>query len=196
MKKIVAIALLFTVFWGCEVTDDGGQCPEAPPFFDINSMNLSNRMFETFCCGDALANNEQIEFDRYSIFGEFDVTLHSHNSTKGGFLSRSYALSCIAGGHEGSKEKISEFIVTTHFDFNDNYLAGDTINDLITFNDFFTERTLNEYLADEERTILSPQFFLRLTEKPTSTDSASFTVNILLDNGESYSETTPNVIFN
>lgn len=196
MKKIIAIALLFTVFWGCEVTDNGGgTCGEALPFFDINGLNIDNRFFETSCCGDVIANNERIELERFSIFGNYEFTLHAHQPSKGGFFSRSYALSCIAGGHEGSKETISEFVVTTNFDFNENYLAGDTINDLFTFNDFFTERTLNELLEDEERAILSPQFFLQLIEKPTATDTASFNINIVLDNEESYSGTTANVIF-
>ncbi len=194
MKKIIAIALLFTIFWGCEVTDDGGECPDALPFFDINGLNLSNRLFETSCCGDVITNNQRIDFDRYAIFGRYDFTLHAQ-APKGGFLGRSYALSCIAGGHEGSKETISEFVVTTHFDYNENYLAGDTINDLVTFNDFFTERTLNALLAEDERAILSPQFYLQLTEPPSATDTASFEINILLDNGENYSGTTGNVIF-
>ena len=195
MKKFAVLVLLFTIFWGCELTDDGGECPEALPFFDINGLEISNRNFETACCGNVISNNERIAFEHYSISGYYDFTLHANHSPKGGFFSRSYALSCIAGGHEGSKETISEFVVTTNFDFNESFLAGDTINDLVTFNDFFTERTLIEYLADEERTILSPQFVLRLIEKPTATDTASFNVNIVLDNGENYSETTQNVIF-
>ena len=195
MKKFVALALLFTLFWGCEVTDDGGECPEALPFFDINGLNVEHRLFDTSCCGNAILNNESVPFENFSIFGSYDYSLHAFQPSKGGFLSRSYALSCLAGGYEGSQETISEFVVTTHFDINENYLAGDTINDLLTFNDFLSESTLNEFLNDEERAILSPQFFLQLTERPTATDTASFTVNIVLDNGENYTETTPNVIF-
>lgn len=195
MKKIVAVTLLFFLFLGCEVTDNGGECPDALPFFDINGLNISNRVFETSCCGDVITNNQRIELERFVIFGNYEFTLHAETPSKGGFFSRSYALSCIAGGHEGSKETISEFVVTTHFDFNENYLAGDTINDLITFNDFITDRSLNELLAEEERAILSPQFFLQLTERPTATDTASFHINITLDNGENYSGTSGNVIF-
>lgn len=197
MKKIVALALLFTLFWGCEVTDDDGwgECPEALPFFDINGLNVEHRLFDTTCCGNVILNDERVPFENFSIFGSYDYSLHAFQPTTGGFMSRSYALSCIAGGHEGSKETIDEFVVTTHFDINENYQAGDTINDLLTFNDFLSVKTLNEFLADEERAILSPQFFLQLTERPTATDTASFTINIVLDNGERYTESTPRVIF-
>lgn len=194
MKKLIALALLFTVFWGCEVTDDGGECPEALPFFNINGLNIENRAFETFCCGDIIPNNARVPFEQFSIYGFYDYSLHASQPAKGGFLSRSYALSCLAGGHEGSKETISEFVVTTNLDFNKNYLARDTINDLLTFNDFFTERTLNEFLADEERAILSPQFFLRLTERPTLPDTISFNIHIVLNNEERYTGTTGSVI--
>lgn len=196
MKKLTALALLFTFFWGCEVIDNGGgTCPDVPPFFDINELNLSNRLFETYCCGDELPNHELVDFDQYRIYGEYGFTLHAHQPAKGGFLSRSYALSCVAGGYEGSKETIEDFTVTTNFDINENYLAGDTINDLIVFNDFLTERPLNELLNSEDRSILAQWFYLELTEKPTATDTAAFTVTLLLDNGERYTEATPNVIF-
>ncbi len=195
MKKVVATAFLFTIFLGCEVIDGGGTCSDVPPFFDINDLSLSNRIFESSCCSEEITPNQRIEFDRYAIVGSYDFTLHSHIPTKGGFFSRSYALSCIAGGHEGSLETISDFVVITQFDFNESYLAGDTINNLITYNDFFTERTLTELLNGEDRSIPSPQFFLQLTEQPSATDTASFSITITLDNGESYSKATPNVVF-
>lgn len=195
MKKSIAFAFLFAILFCCEVTDDpGGECPPSLPFFDIDGMNVSNLIFNNDCCPEDAPDGITIPFDRHKIGGTFSFSLHAKGPSKGGFLGNAYALSCIAGGHEGSLEEIENIIVTTNYDLFENYLAEDTINDLLIFDNIQSQKPLHEYLSDD-KSIPNPRYHMYLTEKPTLTDTVSFNITLILDNGESYSGTTARVVY-
>lgn len=196
MKRLIAISLLFTTFWGCHLINPG-TCPDAPSFFDIDGLMLNNRVEEAnfYCCSDYLQENELVNFDQHRFYGDYSFTYHANIKSKGGFFSQAFALSCIEPGYEGSKETIADIIVTTNYDINENYLAGDTINNLMMYSNALDLLPLSEYLNGEYRSILVPYFWLYFTERPTATDTTSINLTIILDNGERYTETTESVIY-
>ena len=190
MKKIVAITLLFTSFWGCNLINPG-TCPDVAPFFDITGFVMTN----TEDYYEEIPEYGLINFSEHRFDVAYDYNVYAQLQQKGGFFSQAYALSCLDAGYEGSKELIEDIIVTTNFDINDSYSAGDTITDLMMFNNYQFETSLNDYLNQEDKSILSEWFWLNFMERPTATDTVSIDLTIILDNGESYNERSEPVIY-
>lgn len=105
-------------------------------------------------------------------------------------LTPAYGCSC-AVGWEGSKnEELVSFTVSTINDFDDDHLAGSSINDLLQYQgSYFDEDNvpLNDFLADEQMGKLRfEDMRLRLTQAPEIDSVLQVQVRMELSTGEVY----------
>lgn len=136
MKTIKTI--LFTVFFlfvsillscmGDEADMEG--CGSVDPYFEIQDLEASALKRTTGPSPWAVADRSE---DVYSHLFYIGVRLvsryYSLNRTTGGGANL-YALTCPQPGHGGSKEGFDRLFVVTLNDYNENYAANDTVNDM------------------------------------------------------------------
>lgn len=189
--------LLGLVFINCQREE------ECPPFsgayFDINGIQSA---LHHHSIGESasppLPHNSTVTFEKYRgiilrYSTDYLADVYPLGPVKGGF-SELRALSCIPNGEAGSKnEKYKEITITTQYNFNDNYSAGDTINDMITigFNETIEEFILNRDTINIEYDYL----WFTISEPPTADTRFKVLINIVLDNGETYQKESTKVRF-
>jgi len=91
-------------------------------------------------------------------------------------------------GQLGSKEEsIESFQVLTLNDFDDNHLAGESINDLFEITNLAIEPVpLKEFLTNFTENVPQEWFNLRLLNEPTLSKAFQVMVNVSLSTGENY----------
>ena len=178
---------------------DMGDCGPVEPFFAIQGIEASpyKRTTGTFPC--AVAGTSEVVYSHlYHIGVNLVSSYHSFDRTTNGG-SNLYALSCSHPGYLGSKEGIDQLFVVTLHDYNDNYAANDTINNMVLYGDGRSSvedfKPLDEYLEEHKERVKSESFLLKLTESPTEELSEqAFKIVYILKNGKEFETTTYPVI--
>lgn len=206
--KFVLLAALFFGFPSCR--DEISGCGDVDEFFDITGIEISNYQiseedFENGRNWQEVENGATIPFAHYFIRVFLEVAYYPEPpvSFNFDFSSRAYALSCLEPGYKGSLETIDTLYIITNQDFNAQYAAGDTLNDIAEVNGFVTFyddiqgfEPLESYFEANQAGIQDDFFSIRFNEEPKNPAQAhSFTLRYQLDNGEQYSAQTATVKF-
>ena len=196
--KVLLLTILLTVGFSFQNCSIRCNCPVFEgEFFDIQGMDIVNY---TTSSGDEIEENEVVEFPFYgSMTLLFDVDYVASNcrhNNSGGFslMSSAYACSCLDNGISGSKnEKISSLNIVTLNDFNDDFMANDTINELINVRG--TQLNVNEYLASDTSLIRNRAFEMDLSIPPSLNEEFKVKVFLELSTNETYeAESIPFII--
>jgi len=112
-------------------------------------------------------------------------------------MSSAYGCSCVGNGGNGSKnEGYKSFDVITLHDYNSNYKANDTINDILDFyfeNDKDVPFSMDKYVSSQAETIVEEFIFIKPIESPESNQYLELLFKIELTTGEVYEETSPKI---
>lgn len=193
--KIFSLTLILTigfVFQNCEV------CPPSEgDYFDIQGFEIVNY---TTTDGEVIKENQIVEYSSYeSLTLSFDVeylasNFNRENSVRFSLMNTAFAEECPFSGYKGSKEEsISSLTVVTLNDFNDEYMANDTINEIINVRG--TAFNLNEYLEEDSSLILYEKFELDLSVPPSLNEEFKVKIFLELSTDESYeAESIPFII--
>lgn len=210
-KKLTLIILttfLFLGFPSCD--DDMGTCPVVDEFFDINGISIANFQirevkFESGQYEQKVNSGETIAFDEFFMLVFFETSYYSDRQALLNFdlSNKAFALSCFEHGYMGTKEELDTLYVITNNDFNENYSAGDTINDIVEVNEFISFysdmnnfKPLTSYFEENKENISEERFTIKLNQNPKFKDlSHSFKIVYKLENGEEYSAQTETVKF-
>ncbi|MEQ8807709.1 MAG: hypothetical protein RIG68_08830 [Imperialibacter sp.] len=174
-----------------------GSCDPVPPHFRINDIGSTNMMLINSQPNPwrRIAENEKAPWAGFFIRFNFEVEYIAATSSNYG--QSAMALSCIEQGYAGDKVGVDNVIVQTIYDYNDNYVAGDTINEIVLTNDwtyFYDDfekfLPLSNYIADNRKGVLFEVFELKLSEAPAESDSFSLQLSFVLNNGEAFQHTT------
>lgn len=191
--KFILFLLLFVgfVFPGCDPVDC--NCPDIiGAFFDIESLEVQNVRVNNDGSRDEIHNaNIEVDWQQYILRGDFGVSFFGNNQPRPNFgfslMPTAYGCSCIENGHNGSIEKLAQFKVITRNDFNEDYLANDTINALINISIWRNDpMDLDEFIQSDTSDIHYQNFDLSLKYAPTLSTEFAADIYIQLMNGEEY----------
>ncbi len=109
-----------------------------------------------------------------------------------------YALSCIESGSEGSKAGVDTLFVVTLNDYNQNYKANDTINNIVLLNnwthfieDYNEFYPLARYIEENKEGVVDRSFEIKFKEEPQEvTSEQKFKIIYHLNNGDTFETTT------
>lgn len=188
MKNIKTFALIFLLTIGFTFQN----CNKCPPFeggyFDIRGFEIVNY---TTSSGDVIEENQEVEFSFYgSLALAFEVDyLVNHIEEKFpmnfSLMNTAYAEDCSSNGVNGSKqESIQSLTVVTLNDFNNEYMANDTINKILNVRG--TQFNLDEYLANDSSLVQSELFELNLSNPPTLNEEFKVKMILELSTNETY----------
>jgi hypothetical protein len=180
---LLLTVLLITGLGGCY------KCHQLP-YLDINKMEIS--VYNPY---RTIFEQDSVSFDSLTIQGTFSGSYYAENSSdpEFTFVNSALATNNCENGKRGSKEIIEQVNVIAVTDFDTEYMAGDTINNIISTTDFQFGPKISLNQLNAQPTPLLNQAFILLTldRKPTQ-KKVQFRVAVNLTNGEKYSgETFP-----
>ena len=208
--KLSLIILLFAggIPISC-LKDSCDGTPECPPitgdYFDIVGVELYNHTYQIN--GDHISFTGNLSFDDSldlkGLVVDFDVNYVSTNTNvkcKGFnlFMNSAIACSCPENGSFGLKGKyLKELHVITINDFNDEFSANDTLNEIIYLNNYLDYEsysdgslyskylTLQDFIENEHK-LKSPRLYMTMIEQPDSGEPFQVKVVVELLTGETY----------
>lgn len=190
---VLILAIGFS-FGNCIFVDPCDCPPFLGDFFNIQGIDLSNYKKRGDCCADKMAENEQVAFGQYhGMVVDFEVEYHSSNDTPPiedafSLIPSAWACSCLDNGWQGSKNEVLEFLtVITLNDFDNEHLANDTINDLLSVNAFGDITDLDTYIMENASSlIMFEDITLKLKRAPALDTKYRVKVSMGLSTGEVY----------
>lgn len=194
----LSTVLIFVLMIGSTVVSCfQGTCDPVPPFFQITGLNSFNLRFTNAGINpwEALAKDSAIDWKNFFVRFYFDKNyIGQLDIEPNGSLN---ALSCDPPGSAGDKIGVDTIFLVTLYDYNDEFLAGDTINPIILTNawtyfvdDFDKFKPLNDYLLRNAVGVRQDQFEIKLNEAPITGKRFSMRVSYVLNNGEVFHDTT------
>lgn len=191
--KILLLTIFLTIGFTSQQCDSlVCNCPDIEtPFFDVIGLNLEH----LFAGGADLP----IPFADYTgVLVVYDVDLIAQKSNNKcnqnswwsfSLMNTANACSCVGEGWQGSKEeKLEKITFITLNDFDENHMAGDTINDFLMTQTWDTgeDVSIQNYLNTMEENIpwTAQKFFL--SQAPTSGQKFKAKVIVELSTGEIY----------
>jgi hypothetical protein len=168
------------------------SCPEALPYFQIELMEMNHYRFNDDPYGDPLVENAKVPWQEYGIKTDFKSTYYGANQeTPGGAYL--YALSCVEDGYMGTEVGVDTLYLVTLGDYNQEYLAKDTLNNILEITDYFNGSSfysLTDYLNDNSESIRSESLAIKLTEGPSQDVGIEFELVYVLTSGEEFKQKT------
>ncbi len=203
LKSLILLAVLM-IGGGCLC-----DCEDQPNYYNVTGINaVANVLAERF--GNQtereykLENNEKVDYNKLIIQLIPTKTYYGKKSETIGFsfVNSAYACKCgeLSPGEMGSTERLSEIKIYSDAAFTSGGSSSELLNQYFeiagmtyeTYREFFD---LNSVLINKP--VLSTfEVKLRLKTKPTGIMNHKFTIQYKLTNGESYTATTQEVMFN
>lgn len=182
MKKLAATLITICLFtFGCD------KCPPSKNYFDIEGVHLQsdfNTMARTRPDFGSIYSKDSVKFEYFTLHVFYNLRYYSLNQPKTfSFIPSAYALDCPINGEGGTEEKIESLTLVALSDYNTNYKAGDTLNNIMNVNGLPVSKfnkTKDQFDIDQLG------FLIDLTEKPDTTIKHSFKLIYKLQNGETY----------
>ena len=124
----------------------------------------------------------------YNYYGSLQPAAHTAPFS---LMNSAYACTCQENGKLGSKEKIQTLNLLSIHDFNEQYRAGDRINELFEISTYQDTLSVDEFIKRELR---QEPYYLHLKEKPTTGEAFQLKLVLVLDNGDKLETTNEAVI--
>lgn len=208
MKKIVVLIMVIMGF-SCSnddnIIDDEpyspGECGEALPYFEILGFELTNFEFSNdgYYPLEELNESDAVNWSNYLVKLEFEQSFFSEKSDKKA-KNKAIDLSCVGNGFLGDVVGVKSLIVTTKFDYNETYLAGNDISSIIITNSwkYATEKltefeTIKDYINLNQEGVKESIFNFSLSESPSADKDVVLEFTYVLNNDETFNKTTTSV---
>lgn len=201
MKSKTIVIFTFCLIGSTVVSCINGTCDPVPPHFEIKGIESFNMRYTNSGLNpwETLAENESIIWSNY--FTRFGFEMNFIAELPWNFGGAVLATSCDEPGGAGDKIGVDTVIVRTAFDYNENYMAGSVINEIILTNtwtfrteDFDKFLPLEAYISENSEGVRSQTFELKLTEEPSTTRNFAFDISYKLNNGEEFRHQTATVL--
>lgn len=204
MRKVFLLVLLLSFgplfFWGCHEDygyNDaegpcGEDCPEVIPHFDIGGITTES------------LQNDTVTYLLYSLKVDLMPTFLGFNTPEkkgnNGLLFACSPAPCPMDGHEGTKTGLANIEVFTLTQYNETYLAGESINPMLEISTKMLDtdgnertETISQYLARNNDAIWEYSFSLKLKSPPTTEGPHAFRIVYTLDDGRRFEAETEEV---
>ncbi|MBC8051628.1 MAG: hypothetical protein H7Y13_01035 [Sphingobacteriaceae bacterium] len=202
LKSLILLAALI-IGGGCSC-----DCEDYPNYYDVTGINadthiLAKRLGNQTESEYLLAINEKVDYDKLIIRLKPSMTYYGERRKSRGFsfVNSAYACKCSEGypGWMGSKEQLSEIKIYSDTAFNPGGHSSDLLNQYFEIADM-TGDTYDKFFDIDAllatKPLISLSIRLRLKAKPTGSLNHKFTIHYKLTNGEFYTATTQEIIFN
>lgn len=194
--KILTLILFIGFNFSCEKEHcDGASCCGGLPA--VNYFNIIGLKANLFGFGGQLKENDSESANHLELLFDFQLDYHSHNSPNKGFISigtPSYACSPNWGGSGSKTEMFEEVTIISIYDYNKNFSAFDTINELLDLSLGGQIDPITHYFEN----LLDKRAFgpYPILEKPDFEGAHSYKpfqlkLIIKLNNGEKYEALSP-----
>ncbi|MDO6802888.1 hypothetical protein Q4595_10550 [Wenyingzhuangia sp. 1_MG-2023] len=185
------------LFFSCQNDDSdtvfNWECPAVLEHFKINGISSQNIEI-TESEYDILKNineNSVVLWNKFILSYRFEteyIAKRKSINTTGGLM----ALSCEGSGYNGSKIGVDTLFITTTKNYNENYSAGDTINQIVkisNWNYYYNQevdnlKSISNYIDTNTERISSETFDIKIMEAPSIDGEHIFEITYKLNNGE------------
>ena len=186
MKKQTKILFVFATYFclllfdSCSNPDDGLNCGggNQPPFYDFQSLNITPNQNE-ISIGDQLELTLELSEFSYLAFHRPTFSL--------GLINKAYGCSPLPPGYDGPKFPIEKIELTSDQNFNNDFPADSSLNELVVlkyFNDIvpLTQADMNQINFEEPE---NTQKILTIEATPDELNiEHTFTLKITKSNGD------------
>lgn len=194
--KTIVLSAIFVSFNACIGT---GSCGDYFPYFQIVTTTLNHysrtdtsTIEEVGLNGlTAMSEGSIINYDQYVLSLDIKqkfITEKKPDFSGGGMA---YALSCSENGESGTKSGLQSIDVITLYDYNENYKANDTINDILfiynyenayysSVNWFYNFSNFRETMKNSLR---SKEINFVFREAPSQQEKSAFRVVLKMKDG-------------
>ncbi len=207
MKSVKTILLTLYFFLGilvpsCELVDPGLDCNCGNyRFFDVTDITIDP--VSDFDSQTRIQSNQQVTLVEFAGFhvdyiADYHASLQPKNDWSFTLMAPAYGCSCLTGWEGSKEEELIDFTVTTINDFDDDHLAGSSINDLLRHEGSFWEQNsqpLTEFL-DEEKVgkLRFEDMNLGLNQAPVLDSNFQVQVRMELSTGEVFEVTSAAIV--
>jgi len=167
-----------------------------PGFFDIQDLEISHLNLQR----GGLENNT-LAFEDYGFLNlNFLVEYIAHHQEKKlnfSFINSAYGCTPPQPGSEGSKEEAIELLdIITINNYDENHLAGQSINDILELQDYHINPILlTDFLNEHDGNVPHEWLTLKLLAEPTMNKTFQVKVILNLSTGENFETLSPTVNF-
>lgn len=191
MRTVKRVALLAVVFWAFVIA----SCLDCPQIQGVyfNVKGMTAREFRQN--GAEVRAGEELTIGELIVLQQFNLEYYSKGETTGSLISPTYAKECPQNGERGSKEVLKNIVIQTINKYNDDYLAGDTLNDIVNVQVFGLNVPLNAFLTRDSMRVNYEGFGWSLITAPTQHQS-KFRTTVTFTNGEKYVTETEQILLN
>lgn len=201
LSKAVGLTLLLTIGFSVQQCNPlGCSCDKLRgKYFDIQGISADSFRKRGTCCADRMKAGEDVTLAdhnlgvRYQI-NYFSAQLPHPRRAPFSLISSAAACDCIEDGYLGSRERLRSFTVVSINDFDAQHLANDTINDLLRTTVVPGQTSdFTAFLQADTAFIQHHDYVLYLKKRPELRTDFAARITIVLQNGESYTTSTPPV---
>jgi hypothetical protein len=168
------------------------NCDDTLHFFKIEGLEITN-YGKNGTLFYPIPTNSPTLWDSFYMSVAFQKTFHASCRNSGG--SNLFAFECIQGGR-GSLVGLDTIFVVTLNNYNNDFAANDTINNIVLTPSYFGGLSpMSEYIQKNKAGISNNDVYLRLNHSP-SVDSSThqFKIIFILKNGEVFEQTNEPVL--
>lgn len=205
-KALILFLFAYTFIPSC---DSMGSCPEVPLYIDIIGIKEADQSRDTTVfAGQPIDSIAREEYEGFYILYDYQYYFNSRNPRKTainhtGSFGNLMALSCANDGDNGTEEFYKSITVISLYDFDSLRLAGDTLNDIVTFRNKYSysiDSLANHprlYSADYQiaRGSGQPYAFFGLSDIPAQLEKMRLKIIIQLSSGDVFEYTFNEVRF-
>lgn len=153
MKKLLLVALLLGPLAILVESCRTCKCPDTGKYLKIERAALTVYSLESKPTPvlTPISDSAKIKLSNLSFALEYQFSYYSRNSnphTGFSFIPAANACDCVGPGESGSKDKIVSITIETVNKYNNNWLAGQSLNSIVNINgqrisDFITDWNIN-----------------------------------------------------
>lgn len=198
MRPIIITLTIFLLIIGptsCLLFES--PCPNVLPYFKINGLEISNLEFteQGLNPWKNIGESESIAWNKYFLRVGFQKTFHAALQ-KFNVGANVFATSCDKNGAAGSKIGVDTLFVISLNDYNADYHANDTLNNIALINywtykasDFDNFFSIARYVSENQQRILEETFEIKIKQPPSkSSEEHQFKIVLILRNGEVFQQ--------
>lgn len=176
------------------------------PVYSVSSIHITNRKQGPSSSRPITEAYDTVSFEGLYTEAKFNTWVYAYPPVDGvntPFVDeQSLYFGCLKAPIS-YLDSIESLTVTTNHDIDSSFVKNDTITNIMTIteaeaynDDSYLRYNIEDFLKNGPAPLKSQYYAIRLSRKPTATDTFSINIHMRLTNGKEIEETTKPIIFN
>jgi len=196
---LTALLTIGFTFNNCDDPYDCGDFGDILDFFDIKDVSIAHMDSEMDYLDATTVSYEDYGSLQLRFVVDYIASAQEHNHFSFSLMNQAYSCTPPVPGSQGSKEEsIDNITVITLNDFDDNHMANDTINDLMSAAYVYREediKSLEQFITESNTKVESELLSLSLNSRPTLDQEFQVRIRVDLSTGERYETISDPITF-